>query len=51
MKDMSVLQQSPFTDKGSVADLFGNDIQTWMEIKSVILIIMRIIISVNYMAL
>ena len=36
MKDMSVLQQSPFTDKGSVADLFGNDIQTWMEIKSVI---------------
>lgn len=36
MKDMSVLQQSPFIDKGSVADLFEDDIQTWMEIKSVI---------------
>ncbi len=36
MKDKSVLQESPFTDRGSVADLFGNDINLWNEIDNVI---------------
>lgn len=36
MKDLSVLQESPFTDKGTVVDLFGNDIHVWREIQGVI---------------
>ena len=36
MKDKSVLQESPFTDRGSVADLFGNNISLWNEIDNVI---------------
>lgn len=36
MKDLSVLQDSPFTDKGTVADLFGDDIGLWNEIRTVI---------------
>ncbi len=35
MKDLSVLQQSPFTDKGSVVDVF-TDISLWLGIKEVI---------------
>ena len=36
MKDMSVLQESPFTDKGTVADLFGDNINLWSGIREVI---------------
>lgn len=36
MKDLSVLQESPFTDNGSVADLFGYDLDIWAGIRSVI---------------
>ena len=36
MKDFSVLQDSPFTDKGSVVDVFSDDLNLWLEIKSVI---------------
>ena len=36
MKDMSVLQESPFTDKGNVVELFGDDINLWSGIQSVI---------------
>ncbi len=32
MKDLSVLQESPFTDQGSVVDIF-TDISVWTAIK------------------
>ena len=32
MKDKSVLQGSPFTDKGTVYELFGDDLQLWAGI-------------------
>ena len=35
MKDLSVLQESPFTDKGSVVDIF-TDLTVWMGIRKVI---------------
>ena len=45
MKDMSVLQESPFTDKGTVADLFGDNIKLWSGIREVINTINR---NANY---
>jgi len=35
MKDMSVLQEAPFTDRGSIVEVF-TDISVWLGIKSVI---------------
>ena len=35
MKDLSVLQESPFTDKGSVVEVF-NDMSVWTNIRKVI---------------
>ena len=35
MKDLSVLQESPFTDQGSIVDVF-TDISVWMEIRKII---------------
>lgn len=35
MKDLSVLQESPFTDKGSIVEIF-QDIQVWAGIRTVI---------------
>ena len=35
MKDLSVLQESPVTDKGSVVEIF-TDMSVWMEIRKVI---------------
>ena len=35
MKDMSVLQEAPFTDRGSIVEIFKN-ISVWMAIKRVI---------------
>ena len=35
MKDMSVLQESPFTDKGSVVEVF-TDLTVWMGIRKII---------------
>ncbi|MCI8294064.1 MAG: DEAD/DEAH box helicase family protein [Hespellia sp.] len=35
MKDLSVLQESPFTDQGSVVDIF-TDLEVWMGIRRVI---------------
>lgn len=35
MKDLSVLQESPFTDQGSVVEIF-TDLNVWMEIRKVI---------------
>lgn len=36
MKDFSVLQESPFIDKGNVVELFGDNINLWSGIQSVI---------------
>lgn len=36
MPDLSVLQESPFTDKGNVVDLFGENIALWSKIQSTI---------------
>ena len=36
MKDLSVLQEPPFTDQGSIAELFSSDIDLWWEIRKVI---------------
>lgn len=35
MKDLSVLRESPFTDQGSIVDIF-EDVNVWMGIKKVI---------------
>ena len=35
MRDMSVLQEAPFTDKGSIVDVF-TDMSVWLGIKSII---------------
>lgn len=35
MKDLSVLQGSPFTDQGSIVDIF-TDMTVWMGIRNVI---------------
>ena len=35
MKDLSVLQEPPFTDQGSIVDIF-DDIALWLEIRKVI---------------
>ena len=35
MKDLSVLQEPPFTDRGSIVDIF-RDISVWMGIREVI---------------
>ena len=35
MKDMSVLQEPPFTDKGSIVEVFA-DLSLWLGIKAVI---------------
>ncbi|GLB28125.1 hypothetical protein LAD12857_00480 [Lacrimispora amygdalina] len=35
LKDFSVLQESPFTDKGSVVEIF-TDMNVWMGIRKII---------------
>ena len=35
MKDLSVLQDAPFTDKGSVVEVF-TDLSVWMNIRKII---------------
>lgn len=35
MKDLSVLQSSPFTDRGSIVDIF-RDVNVWYEIRKII---------------
>lgn len=36
MKDLSVLQETPFTDKGNIVELFSNDMPTWNGIRQTI---------------
>lgn len=35
MKDLSVLQEPPFTDQGSIVEVF-TDVSVWMGIKRII---------------
>lgn len=35
MKDLSVLQESPFTDKGSIVEIF-TDLSVWTGIRKII---------------
>ena len=35
MKDLSVLQEAPFTDQGSIVDIF-TDMSVWLGIRAVI---------------
>ena len=35
MKDMSVLQETPFTDRGSIVEVF-TDISVWLGIRKII---------------
>jgi type I restriction enzyme R subunit len=35
MKDLSVLQETPFTDRGSIVEVF-TDLSVWMGIRRVI---------------
>ena len=35
MRDLSVLQEAPFTDRGSIVEVF-KDISVWIGIKSII---------------
>ena len=35
MKDLSVLQEAPFTDRGSIVEIF-TDVSIWMGIRNVI---------------
>jgi type I restriction enzyme R subunit len=35
LKDMSVLQEAPFTDKGSIVEIF-TDMSVWLGIRNVI---------------
>lgn len=36
MKDFSVLQETPFTDRGNIVELFGSDTAAWLGIRKVI---------------
>lgn len=36
LKDLSVLQEPPFTDHGSIVDVFSNDLNIWAGIRKVI---------------
>ena len=36
MKDLSVLQQPPFTDRGNVVELFSTNLGVWNDIRKAI---------------
>ena len=36
LKDMSVLQEPPFTDRGSIVEVFGSNLPLWASIRSAI---------------
>ena len=36
LKDLSVLQESPFTDEGNIVELFADDLNTWNGIRQTI---------------
>ena len=36
IKDMSVLMESPFTDRGSVIEIFSDDVSVWLGVRKII---------------
>ena len=36
MKDLSVLQETPFTDYGSIVEMFKDIIAVWLGVKAII---------------
>lgn len=36
MKDFSVMQEAPFTDRGDITELFSDDVVVWLDIKNII---------------
>ena len=36
LKDFSILQDTPFTDRGNVVELFSDDLNTWQQIRCAI---------------
>lgn len=36
MKDLSVLQETPFTDYGSIVEVFKDNIAVWLRVKAII---------------
>lgn len=36
MQDLSVLQETPFTDYGSIVEVFKDNIAVWLEVKAII---------------
>ena len=36
MKDLSVLQETPFTDYGSIVEVFKDNIAVWLGVKAII---------------
>ena len=36
MKDPTVMQDTPFTDKGNIVDLFGSNLKLWEGIRKAI---------------
>ena len=36
MKDLSVLQETPFTDRGNIVELFSKDFPVWNNIRQTI---------------
>ena len=36
MKDLSVLQETPFTDYGSIVKVFKDNIAVWLGVKAII---------------
>ena len=36
LKDMSVLQEPPFTDQGSIVEVFGSNLPLWASIRDAI---------------
>ena len=41
MKDLAVLQESPFSDMGSVSEIFGDDVRVFAELRTAIEVINR----------
>ena len=36
MRDLSVLQETPFTDYGSIVEVFKDNIAVWLGVKAII---------------
>lgn len=36
LEDLKILQETPFTDRGSIVELFGDNRQAWTNIRAII---------------